>query len=79
LRRIGSKGHPAYRIVVTDRAAARGGAFVEQIGTYDPFPDPPAVRIDEEKARKWLQHGAQPSEAVARILERSGVTAKAEA
>ena len=79
LRRVGSKGHPAYRIVVADCRAARDGAFVDQIGTYDPFPDPPAVRIDAEKARKWLQRGAQPSEAVARLLERSGLTAKAEA
>ena len=76
LRRIGAKGRPYYRIVVADQRAARDGAFIEQIGTYDPFPDPPAVNLDEEKALKWLRNGAQPSEAVGQILTRAGVTEK---
>ena len=70
LRRVGAKKQPSYRIVVADSRAARDGAFVEQLGHYDPLTDPPTVTIDEEKARDWIRKGAQPSEAVARILKR---------
>ncbi len=76
LRRVGAKGHPAYRIVVTDQRAARDGAFVEQIGTYDPFPNPPAIKLDEEKALKWLRQGAQPSESVSQLLRSTGLLEK---
>ena len=70
LRRVGAKKQPSYRIVVADSRAARDGAFVEQLGHYDPLTDPPTVTIDEDKARDWIRKGAQPSEAVARILKR---------
>lgn len=76
LRRLGAKGHPFYRIVVADQRAARDGAFIQQIGTYDPMEDPPAVTIDEEKALKWLRNGAQPSDAVHRMLEKAGILEK---
>ena len=76
LRRLGAKGRPFYRIVVADRRAARDGAFIEQIGTYDPLPDPPAVSIKEERALKWLRDGAQPSEAVHRLLDKAGILEK---
>ena len=48
LKRVGGKKHPFYRVVVADQRAARDGSFIEQIGTYDPFPDPPAIKLDEE-------------------------------
>jgi small subunit ribosomal protein S16 len=79
LRRVGAKKHPSYRIVVADSRAARDGAFVEQIGHYDPMTDPPTVTLDEEKARAWIVKGAQPTEAVARMLTRLDNQAKAEA
>ncbi len=72
LRRVGAKKKPSYRIVVADSRAARDGAFVEQLGHYDPLTDPPTVVIDEEKALKWIRQGAQPSEAVQRMLKRLG-------
>jgi small subunit ribosomal protein S16 len=72
LRRVGAKKKPSYRIVVADSRAARDGAFVEQLGHYDPLTDPPTVVIDEEKALKWIRQGAQPSEAVQRMLTRLG-------
>lgn len=78
LRRVGAKKHPSYRIVVADSRAARDGAFVEQIGHYDPMTDPPTVTLDEEKARAWIVKGAQPTEAVARMLTRIENAAKAE-
>ena len=79
LRRMGAKNQPFYRIVVADQRAGRDGNFIDQIGTYNPFPDPPDVKIDEEKALKWLRVGAQPSEAVALMLKREGVLDKVKA
>jgi len=72
LRRVGARRKPSYRIVVADARAARDGAFVDQLGHYDPLTDPPTVVLDEEKALKWIRQGAQPSEAVQRMLKRLG-------
>ena len=69
LRRTGEKHQPSYRIVVVDSRKPRDGAFVDQIGHYNPRVDPPEVVIDEEKARKWISQGAQPSEAVKRMID----------
>ena len=73
LRRVGAKNRPSYRVVVADSRAPRDGAFIERIGFYDPLTEPETVSIDEEKALKWLRHGAQPTEPVARMLNRLGV------
>ena len=73
LRRVGKKKRPAYRIVVADSRSPRDGAFIENLGVYDPLTDPATVRIDEEKARTWIQQGAQPSETVAKLLARQGL------
>ena len=72
LKRVGKKKQPSYRVVVADARAARDGAFVDQIGHYNPRTEPPTVVIDEDKALKWLRNGAQPSEAVGRMLKRLG-------
>ena len=74
LRRVGKKGRPSYRIVVADSRAPRDGAYVQWIGNYDPLYDPPKFNLDQDKARDWLKKGAQPSDAVRRILTWSGVT-----
>ncbi len=79
LKRVGAKKHPFYRVVVADQRAARDGAFIEQIGTYDPFPNPPAIKIDEDKINEWLKKGAQPSESVASLLRTAGILPKAAA
>jgi small subunit ribosomal protein S16 len=68
LRRTGARNQPSYRIVVADSRKPRDGAFVDQLGHYNPRQDPPEVVIDEEKARAWISKGAQPSEAVQRML-----------
>jgi small subunit ribosomal protein S16 len=73
LKRVGAKKHPFYRIVVADQRAARDGAFIEQIGTYDPFPDPREIKIDEEKYKAWVAKGAQPSESVVSLMQSVGV------
>ncbi len=76
LRRVGRKKLPVYRIVVADKTAARDGAFIEVLGTYDPkAEDAKQVTVDADKARAWLAKGATPSETVQSILKRAGVTA----
>ena len=70
LRRVGARGQPSYRIVVADQRAARDGAFVDHLGHYNPRTDPPTVVLDREKAQKWLDVGAQPTDAVRRMLDR---------
>ncbi|MCH8897282.1 MAG: 30S ribosomal protein S16 [Chloroflexi bacterium] len=78
LRRVGKKGKPSYRIVVADSRAPRDGAYVEWIGNYDPMVDPPAITLKADRALAWLKNGAQPSDAVRRILERDGLLEKAD-
>lgn len=78
LRRVGAKKHPFYRIVVADQRAARDGSFIEQIGTYDPFPDPPEIKVDEEKVNAWIKKGAQPSESVVSLLQTKGILPRVE-
>ncbi len=68
LRRVGKKKQPSYRIVVADSRSPRDGTFVERIGIYNPLVDPPLVELDKDRAREWLQKGAQPSDAVRRIF-----------
>ena len=74
LRRMGAKKKPFYRIVVADQRSPRDGRFIENIGTYDPMTDPPTIEIKIERAGHWLGVGAQPSEAVARLLTKTGIT-----
>ncbi len=74
LSRVGKKKRPSYRIVVADSRAARDGALVDIIGHYDPLTDPATIVINEEKALYWLQRGAQPSEAAAKLLAKSGTS-----
>ena len=76
LKRVGARNQPSYRIVVADARAARDGAFVEQVGHYNPMTDPPTIVVDEEKALKWLRLGAQPSDSVVRLLRKLGTLDK---
>ena len=64
LRRMGSKKAPFYRVVVADSRYPRDGRFIEEIGTYNPLTDPATIKIDAEKAQKWLGNGAQPTDTV---------------
>ncbi len=74
LRRMGQKKAPFYRIVVADSRSPRDGRFIEEIGTYDPTKDPSVYQVDEEKAKKWLADGAQPTEQVAKLFKLAGIT-----
>ena len=74
LRRMGAKKAPFYRVVVADSRFARDGRFIEEIGYYDPMTEPAAtIKIDAEKAQKWLKAGAQPTDTVRVLLKKSGV------
>jgi small subunit ribosomal protein S16 len=72
LRRMGAKKAPFYRVVVADSRYPRDGRFIEEIGTYNPLMDPPAINIDVEAAKKWIKNGAQPTETAKSILKKSG-------
>src|SRR2546425_28508 len=73
LRRMGAKKHPFYRLVVADARSPRDGRFIEHLGYYDPMTEPVQVKIDVDKVKKWLQQGAQPSEAARSLLKREGI------
>jgi small subunit ribosomal protein S16 len=74
LTRIGSKKNPIYRIVAADSRSPRDGKFIEIIGRYNPQQEPSLIEVDEEKARKWLSNGAQPTETVSRLLKTKGIS-----
>ena len=73
LRRQGAKKQPTYRVVVADQRSPRDGRFIENIGFYDPRADPPTIRIKADRALHWLGVGAQPSDAVLRMLKKTGI------
>ena len=75
LMRMGKKKQPTYRVVAADSRSPRNGRFIEIIGTYQPRLEPSVVKIDNERAVHWLQHGAQPSETVEKLLKISGAWA----
>ncbi len=72
LRRMGAKKAPFYRIVVADSRYPRDGRFIEEIGYYDPTKEPSVVKVDTEKAQKWIKNGAQPTDTVKRLLKNEG-------
>ena len=76
LRRMGAKKRPFYRIVAADSRAPRDGRFIEEIGYYNPIETPAVVKIDEEKAQKWLSDGAIPTDTVRDLLSREGIMKK---
>ncbi|WP_066873335.1 30S ribosomal protein S16 [Clostridium mediterraneense] len=74
LRRMGAHKAPFYRVVVADSRAPRDGKFIEEIGYYNPIAKPQAeVKIDAEKAEKWLSNGAQPTDVVKRLFVKAGI------
>ena len=74
LTRVGSKKNPIYRVVVADSRSPRDGRFIEIIGRYNPQTDPSTIDLDEDKVKDWLGKGAQPSEAVSRLIKASGIS-----
>lgn len=73
LKRMGAKKAPFYRVVVADSRSPRDGRFIEELGYYNPLTTPVDIKIDAEKAKKWLSTGAQPTETAKSILKKSGI------
>jgi small subunit ribosomal protein S16 len=69
LTRVGSKKNPIYRVVAADVRSPRDGKFLEIVGRYNPQTEPSLIELDEEKVRTWLERGAQPTQAVSRLLK----------
>lgn len=76
LQRKGKKGQAFYHIVIADGRAPRDGKFIELIGTYNPLTIPASIELDHEKAVKWIENGASPTETVKAILRYKGVMYK---
>ena len=73
LTRVGSKKNPIYRVVVADSRSPRDGRFIEIIGRYNPQTDPSTIELDETKVKDWLDKGAQPSDAVSKLIKAAGI------
>ena len=73
LKRLGAKKAPFYRVVVADERSPRDGKFIEEIGYYNPLTDPVDIKINKEKAEKWLACGAQPTETVRTLLKKTEI------
>lgn len=69
MKRLGAKKKPFYRIVVADSRAPRDGRFIEEIGYYNPVSNPKQFKVDAQKAVKWMENGAKPSDTVARLFK----------
>ncbi|WP_123054072.1 30S ribosomal protein S16 [Clostridium sp. JN-1] len=76
LKRMGAKKAPFYRIVVADSRSPRDGRFIEEIGYYNPTTEPATIKYDEEKAVKWVENGAQPTEVVKKLFVKTGLSEK---
>ena len=73
LKRIGAKKNPFYRIVVANSKSPRDGRFIEEIGTYNPLTERKTVKVDDERAKIWLENGAKPTDTVERLFRQSGL------
>ena len=73
LRRLGAKKAPFYRVIVADSRSPRDGRFIEEIGYYNPMTNPAEIKIDADKAKKWIANGAQPTDTVKSLLKKSGI------
>lgn len=78
LKRMGAKKKPFYRLVVADSRAPRDGKFIEEIGYFNPVSKEEMIKIDDEKAVKWLKNGAQPTDTVRDLFKKHGVMEKFE-
>ena len=78
LQRHGSKKRPFYRLVAADSRSPRDGRYLEIIGTYNPTTEPASVKIDSDKAQKWLNEGAKPTDTVKNLFAKAGIKSNKE-
>jgi len=79
LMRVGAKHQPSYRVVVADSKVPRGGKYIMLLGFYNPRTEPSVIKIDEAKARTWLDRGARPSDSARVLLQKTGILQRWEA
>lgn len=72
LKRMGANKKPFYRVVVADSRTSRDGKCIDELGYYNPMVDPAELKIDAEKAKKWLGNGAQPTDTARALLKKAG-------
>ena len=72
LMRTGAKKQPSYRIIVKEKQSKRDGAYLENLGTYNPTRDPAEIKLDMDRVRYWIEKGAKPTETVGRLIKASG-------
>ena len=73
LKRMGAKKAPFYRVVVADSRSPRDGRFIDEVGYFNPLTNPAEIKLDAEKAKKWISNGAQPTDTVKALLKKSGI------
>ena len=73
LHRMGARKAPFYRVVIADSRSPRDSRSIDEIGYYDPMKEPSEIKIDAEKAKKWMAQGAQPTDTVRALLKKSGI------
>ena len=73
LTRLGSHKKPFYRVIVTDSRTRRDGPFIEILGTYDPSKEPSEIKLDLDRAKLWMQKGAQPTDTARKLMQKAGI------
>lgn len=71
LMRTGAKKRPSYRVVVKEKKSKRDGAYLENVGTYDPTRQPAEIKLKMDRVRYWIEKGAQPTDTVSRLIKAS--------
>ena len=72
LMRTGAKKRPSYRIIVKEKQSKRDGAYLENLGTYNPTREPAEIKLDLDRVRYWIEKGAQPTDTVSKLIKASG-------
>lgn len=71
LMRTGAKKRPSYRVVVKEKQSKRDGAYLENVGTYNPTRQPAEINLKMDRVRYWIEKGAQPTDTVSRLIKAS--------
>ena len=79
LMRTGAKKRPSYRIVVKEKQSKRDGAYLENLGTYNPTRDPAEIKLKTDRVDYWIEKGAQPTDTVRRLIKANAKTQAATA
>lgn len=72
LMRTGAKKRPSYRVIVKEKQSKRDGAYLENVGTYNPTREPAEIKLNMDRIRYWIANGAQPTDTVSRLIKASG-------